>query len=75
MIFDQMQRDFKFTALPTEYTDRFTPDMARAQGSTAGRRAEIEFLLDYIDDCPRPTRQLLNMRSLLEDRLEALNES
>ena len=74
-IFDQMQRDFKFTALPTEYTDRYTPEMAREQGKTAGRIAEIEYLLDVIDDCPRPTQQLRNLASLLQDRLEALNES
>ena len=75
-IFHQVMAATRFTSLPAEYTDRYTPDVAKQQGLRLGMRNEIENLIQVIDETfEKPTKQVLHLKALLEERLELLDES
>jgi hypothetical protein len=66
-IFHQVMAANRFTSLPTEYTDRYTPEIARQQGVLAGERKAIERMLAKGHAIKNPTKQLQAFLAEIED--------
>lgn len=65
-VFDRVFAQFGgFRALPQEYTDRFTPEVARQQGQLHGERTERERILSIIAGM-KPTKALDALRAEIE---------
>lgn len=65
-VFDRVFADSNpFKALPTEYTDRYTPEVARQQGQVAGERQERDRILKLIASM-KPTKALEALRAEIE---------
>lgn len=64
-VFDEVFKSNPFKAFPTEYTDRYTPDIARQEGIAIGVERRTEQVLDLIDAIPKPSKQLLALRDLI----------
>lgn len=57
-IFDQVLASTRFTTLPTEYTDRFTPEIARQQGVQQGSQSALNFVLGLLENIKKPSIQV-----------------
>lgn len=68
-IFRKVLGENPFTALPAEYTDRYTPEVARQAGHKAGYQAALDKVIYLIQSTPRPSRQLKALLAEVE-RLE-----
>jgi len=66
-IFHQVMADNRFTALPTEYTDRFTPEVARQQGELNGERKTLDRILAKGRAIKNPTKQLQAFLAEIEE--------
>lgn len=56
----------RFTALPREYSDRYTPEVARQAGDTYGRQQHNQAVLDMLKSIKRPSKQLQEIIEKLE---------
>ena len=65
-IFRQVATDHPFTALPTTYTDRFTPEVARQQGFKAGWQAALQEVISMAEKQSKPTKQLTSFLAEIE---------
>lgn len=70
-VFDAVAREHrkKFAAFPTEYTDRFTPEVARHQGFVTGYNQAIGNVLTLLAEAgePKMTKQLEKAFQLVTD--------
>ena len=66
-VFDEVFKSTVFTTLPTDYTDRYTPETARLEGQQNGQAKMLEAVIAMIDEEPKPTKQLLEFRQRLVD--------
>ncbi len=67
-IFDQVIAGITFTAPPKlEYTDRYTPEVARNEGSLYGAENMKQEILKLARAVPRPTKQLQELIQAIED--------
>ena len=66
-VFDETLEANPFRAFPTEYTDRYTPEVARKEGERCGVQKAFEFVVSLIDEEPKPTKQLLKLRQQILD--------
>lgn len=65
-VFDTTFSGFKFTNLPTEFVDRYTPEMARKEGYLAGLEAMRAEVLSMARAVEKPTRQLQDFAARIE---------
>ncbi len=65
-IFNDTIARHRFTALPTEYTQQFTPEVARQAGDTYGRQQHNKAVLDLLKSIKRPSKQLTEIINHLE---------
>ena len=56
----------RFTALPRECSDRYTPETARQAGDTYGRQQHNQAVLDMLKSIKRPSKQVLEIIEKLE---------
>lgn len=74
-VFDRLFAESSpFKALPTEYTDRYTPEVARQQGYKQGAATQIEQLIADIEAIEKPTKQVVELLAKLENRLVDFND-
>lgn len=66
-IFHQVLAESRFTSLPTEYTDRYTPEVARQQGELLGERKTLDRILAKGHAIKNPTKQLLAFLAEIEE--------
>ncbi len=66
-VFDSVLAGTKFTAFPTEYTDRYTPEVARQQGHRAGSAAGIQLAISLLKEIKKPSKQILDIIEKLEE--------
>lgn len=64
-VFDRVFAQTKFTAFPVEYTDRYTPEVARQQGELEGVRKERQRILNLIHS-RKQTKALEGLRAEIE---------
>lgn len=57
-----------YTKLPTEYVDRYTPEVARSQGIKIGTHTAFKSVLCYLQETKKPTFK--NLIALLEAAIE-----
>ena len=69
-IFHTVAATHRFTALPVEYTDRFTPEVARQAGVLSGERTATERILTIGRAIKNPTKQLQAFLAEIEKGLE-----
>lgn len=69
-IFHAVAATHRFTAMPTEYTDRFTPEVARQAGVLSGERNATERILAKGRAIKNPTKQLTAFLAEIEEDLE-----
>jgi hypothetical protein len=62
---DMKDRGF-FKALPTEYTDRYTPESARQLGIEQGWRDRNNEIIAKLKGIAKPTKQVLDLLAELE---------
>lgn len=62
-VFEEVLASNPFTAFPTEYTDRYTPEVARQEGELRGLSKRSEQILNLIAEVEKPTKQLLELRA------------
>lgn len=63
---DMRDRGF-FKALPTEYTDRYTPEVAHNLGREQGWRARNNEIIAKLRMIEKPTKQILMLLAELEE--------
>ncbi len=67
-IFDQVIAGITFTAPPNlDYTDRYTPEVARNEGALYGAEGMKQEILKLARAVPKPTKQLLELINKIED--------
>lgn len=66
-VFDAVLDANPFKAFPTEYTDRYTPEVARQQGVQHGERQATERFLKRLKAIKNPTKQITTLIRELED--------
>ena len=66
-VFEEVLASNPFTAFPTEYTDRYTPEVARQEGEMRGLDKRSEQVIALIDAVKNPTKQLLELRAQIQD--------
>lgn len=64
-VFDEVFKSTVFTTLPSDYTDRYTPEVARLEGQQNGQAKMLEVVIAMIDEEQKPTKQLLEFRERL----------
>lgn len=69
-VFDQVWESNKFTVLPTEYTDRITPESTRQQGYLEGYADGLDSAIAMLKE-QKPTRANLNLLSALGKHRDA----
>lgn len=69
-VFDQVWERNPFTVLPTEYTDRITPETTRQQGYQQGYSEALEHAIALLKE-QKPTRATLNLIAALEKHRDA----
>ena len=57
-----------YTKLPTDYVDRYTPEMARSEGINIGTITALKSVLHYLEETKRPTMK--NLKDLLNKAIE-----
>jgi len=65
-VYDALKAGHDFTKLPTEYTDRYTPEVARNEGWLAGAEKMRERILKMAGEVSKPTKQLLEFIEKIE---------
>lgn len=63
-VFDEVWKSNPFTVLPTEYTDRYTPEVARQEGD----RAATQRILERLQAIDKPSKQLKELIKELEEQ-------
>lgn len=66
-VFDRVFRNQNFKALPTEYTDRFTPEVARQQGYRHGYNQALDTVATIIRSQGKLTK---SMQTLLDQVID-----
>lgn len=66
-VFDSVLRATTFTAFPVEYTDRYTPEVARQQGHKAGTVVGLELAISLLKEVKKPSKQILDIIAKLEE--------
>lgn len=69
-VFDTVWESNRFTVLPTEYTDRITPETTRQQGYQQGYSEAIAAIIAMLKE-QKPTRANLNLIEALEKHADA----
>lgn len=68
---DQVARDMRskgfFKAMPTEYTDRYTPEVARQMGHEQGWRDRNNQIIAKLRLIEKPTKQVAALLAELEE--------
>lgn len=62
-----------FSALPTEYTDRYTPEVARQAGYRSGAVDSLTLVLGYLESFKR-TKAIDDLIRKIENLKENFNE-
>lgn len=57
-----------YTKLPTDYVDRYTPEVARREGIKIGTHTAFKSVLYYLQETKKPTFK--NLIALLEAAIE-----
>lgn len=66
-IFHAVAATHHFTSLPAEYTDRYTPEVARQQGELIGERKTRDRILAKGYAIKNPTKQLQAFLAEIEE--------
>lgn len=66
-VFDRVFASLNPYASMPEFTERFTPEVARQQGFRAGEDKMLETVLKMISRIDRPTKQIKDLRDALLD--------
>ncbi len=66
-VFNDTLARHRFTALPAEYTDRYTPEQARQAGDTYGRQQHNQAVLSMLKTIKKPSKALQHVIETLEE--------